>query len=109
VFEQRRLDEWHGVTQGLGASFPCAHRRHSGIDDAELERARDAGLVHLLAHGPDTGYSIFESFVGLFLAHLGHPEYPAERLEQEWERDRALGRVDLDPPRNYDLSAPVAS
>lgn len=109
VFEQRRLDEWHAVTEGLGAAFPCAHSRHSGIHDAELERARDAGLVHLLAHGPDTGYSMFESFDGLFLAHLGHPEYPAERLKQEWERDTALGRADLDPPHGYDLGAPVAS
>jgi homoserine O-succinyltransferase/O-acetyltransferase len=108
VFEQRRLDEWHAITQGFGASFPCAHSRHSGVGDAELERARDAGLIHLLAHGPDTGYTMFESFDGLFLAHLGHPEYPAERLAEEWQRDTRLGRTDLDPPRNYDPESPTA-
>jgi homoserine O-succinyltransferase/O-acetyltransferase len=109
VFEQRRLDDWHAVTEGFGVSFPCAHSRHSGVDDAELERARDAGLVHLLAHGADTGYTLFESFDGLYLAHLGHPEYPPERLGQEWQRDVALGRTDLEPPYNYDPSSPTAS
>jgi homoserine O-succinyltransferase len=109
VFEQRRLDEWHAITKGFGAAFPCAHSRHSGVADAELERARDAGLIHLLAHGTDTGYTMFESFDGLFLAHLGHPEYPAERLAEEWQRDTRLGRTDLDPPRNYDPASPEAT
>jgi homoserine O-succinyltransferase/O-acetyltransferase len=108
VFEQRRLDAWHAITKGFGASFPCAHSRHSGVGDTELERARDAGLLHLLAHGPDTGYTMFESFDGLYLAHLGHPEYPAERLAEEWQRDTRLGRTDLDPPRNYDPESPKA-
>jgi len=108
VFEQRRLDAAHAITAGLGASFPCAHSRHSGVGDAELERSRDAGVVRLLAHGPDTGYTLFESVDGLFLAHLGHPEYPAERLAEEWQRDTRLGRSDLDPPSNYDPVSPTA-
>src|SRR5688572_21848247 len=108
VFQQRRLDAGHLVTRGLGATFPCAHSRHSGVDDAELEQAREAGRVRLLAHGDDTGYSIFESIDGLFLSHLGHPEYPAERLAEEWLRDARLGRHDLEPPRNYDPVSPTA-
>jgi homoserine O-succinyltransferase len=109
VFEQRRLDAQHRLTVGISDPFPCAHSRHSGIPDGELERARDAGLVHLLAHGPDTGYSLFESADGCFVAHLGHPEYPAERLRDEWQRDTALGRTDLEPPLHIDRDHPVAT
>jgi homoserine O-succinyltransferase/O-acetyltransferase len=109
VFEQRRLDARQDLTADLGEFFPCAHSRHSGIPETALERARDAGLVHLLAHGPDTGYSLFESADGCFVGHLGHPEYPAERLRDEWQRDTALGRTDLDPPRHVDLEHPVAT
>jgi homoserine O-succinyltransferase len=109
VFEQQPLDPGHALTHDLGDRFPCAHSRHSGILDADLERASAAGTVRLLAHGPDTGYALFESADGLFVAHLGHPEYPAERLREEWERDTALGRTDLDPPRNVDGNHPVAT
>jgi homoserine O-succinyltransferase/O-acetyltransferase len=109
VFEQRRLDAGHGLMQGLDEHFRCAHSRHSGIAAAELERARAAGQVRLLAHGPETGYTMFESVDGLLLAHLGHPEYPAERLLQEWQRDSALGRADIEPPRHFDLTQPHAS
>jgi homoserine O-succinyltransferase len=109
VFEQRRLEPAHDLTRGLGEHFPCAHSRHSGIPDLALRQARDTGDVHLLAHGQDTGYSVFESADGLMLAHLGHPEYPAERLLEEWRRDTALGRVDIEPPRHVDLEHPEAS
>jgi hypothetical protein len=34
------------------------HGRHSGIGPAELEAARDGGVVRLLSHGPETGYSV---------------------------------------------------
>jgi len=109
VFEQRSLDAGQALTRGFGERFPCAHSRHSGIADHELERAATAGRVRLLAHGEDTGYSLFESTDGLWVAHLGHPEYPAERLREEWERDTALGRRDLEPPRHFDCREPKAT
>jgi len=109
VFEQQRLDPRHALTRGFGECFPCAHSRHSGIPDAELERARDAGVVQLLAYGSETGYTIFESHDGLFLAHLGHPEYPARRLLEEWQRDVALGRGGIEPPQHYDTAEPQAT
>jgi homoserine O-succinyltransferase/O-acetyltransferase len=109
VFEQRSLDAGHALTSGFGERFPCAHSRHSGILDAELERAQAEGRVHLLAHGRETGYTLFESADGLFVSHLGHPEYPAERLRDEWLRDTALGRTDIEPPRNLDRDRPVAT
>jgi homoserine O-succinyltransferase/O-acetyltransferase len=109
VFEQRWLDGTHRLARGSGPTFPCTHSRHSGMRDAELEQAADAGLVRLLAHGGDTGYTLFESSDGLQLAHLGHPEYPARRLLEEYERDRAAGRPGVDAPLNYDLNDPQAT
>jgi homoserine O-succinyltransferase/O-acetyltransferase len=109
VFEQRCLDTGSDLTRDFGGSFPCAHSRHSGISDGELERASDAGQVRLLAHGRETGYSLFESPDGAFVAHLGHPEYPARRLLEEWERDTAVGRTDIPAPRNFDRLAPRAT
>jgi homoserine O-succinyltransferase/O-acetyltransferase len=109
VFEQRWLDETHPLAHGFGQSFPCTHSRHSGMVDAELERAQGAGVVRLLAHGGDTGYTLFESTDRLLLAHLGHPEYPAGRLLEEYERDRATGRGGVEPPLNYDLTEPQAT
>jgi homoserine O-succinyltransferase len=107
VFENRSLISGHVFTDGLDDLFRCAHSRHSGVVDAELERARGAGLVQLLAHGPETGYTIFESTDHRYLMHLGHPEYDATRLAFEWERDSALGRRDVEAPRHFDVRQPA--
>lgn len=107
VFQNATLDPDHPIVGGSDDAFWCAHSRHSGIRSEDLEAARDAGIVRLLSHGPETGYSIFESTDGKFLAHLGHPEYEASRLAQEWERDLALGRSDVEPPRNFDPNRPL--
>lgn len=109
VFEERPLDAASDITRGLGDPFPCVHSRHSGIDAVELERAAGEGSLRPLALGSETGYSMFESGDGVFLAHLGHPEYPARRLLEEWQRDTSLGRDGVEPPRNYDLNEPRAT
>jgi homoserine O-succinyltransferase len=107
VFQNTALDPEHSILGGSDDAFWCAHSRHSGISAPDLEAARDAGLVRLLSYGPETGYSIFESADRRFLAHLGHPEYEPARLAHEWERDSALGRPDVDPPRNFDPTSPI--
>jgi homoserine O-succinyltransferase/O-acetyltransferase len=107
VFEHRSLDSERGLLQGSDDRFWCAHSRHSGIADDDLRAAERAGQVRLLAHGEETGYSLFESSDGRFVAHLGHPEYEPSRLVHEWERDRGLGRGDVRPPRNFDPERPL--
>jgi homoserine O-succinyltransferase len=72
-----------------------------------LEEQRDAGRLRLLAHSDETGYVIFESTDGKFIMHLGHAEYRTSRLVEEYKRDIALGRDDIDPPVNLDLEHPV--
>lgn len=106
VFQNQRLAHDDVITSGGDDAFWCAHSRHSGIADAELEAARDDGRVRLLSHGEETGYSVFETPDHRFLMHLGHPEYEAERLAHEWHRDSQLGRADVAPPRNFDPEQP---
>lgn len=107
VFETRNLDPGHPITGEMDDVFWCPQSRHSGIPDEALERARDAGLVHLLAHSAEAGYTIFESADRRFLAHLGHPEYDAQRLVDEYVRDLEAGKPGVERPRNLDLERPV--
>lgn len=109
VYAHRRLVADHPLLAGQPAAFPCAHSRHAGIADAELERAARDGHVRLLAHAPETGYTLFETPDHRFVMHLGHPEYVAERLVFEWQRDRALGRDDVAPPHDVDPDQPATT
>jgi homoserine O-succinyltransferase/O-acetyltransferase len=106
VFRNRSLDRAHPITGDFDDAFLCAHSRHSGIPDRALEEARDRGQVNLLAHGSETGYTIFESADRRFLMHLGHPEYEASRLVHEWQRDQGLERADVQRPANFDPDNP---
>jgi homoserine O-succinyltransferase len=107
IFENTNLQSDHPIMGGADDVFQCAHSRHAGNDDIELERARDGGHLRLLAYGVETGYTIFESADRRFLMHLGHPEYEPVRLTQEWVRDSALGRSDVRAPRHFDPNRPV--
>lgn len=107
VFEDRALVADHDIVGAAG--FVCAHSRHSGLVEVDLEREAAAGVVRPLSRGEHTGYSVFETTDGRFLAHLGHPEYDGERLAQEYRRDRDLGRTDVAPPVNLDVDTPATA
>jgi homoserine O-succinyltransferase len=107
VFETRNLNRSHPVIGDLDDIFWCVQSRHSGISDHDLETAQSQGLVNLLAHSPNGGYTIFESSDRRFLMHLGHPEYEAQRLVEEYHRDVSLGRTDVLPPANLDVKNPI--
>jgi homoserine O-succinyltransferase len=107
AYETRNLNRLHPVTGELDDLFWCVQSRHSGISDRVLETERDRGNLNLLAHSENGGYTIFESADQRFLMHLGHPEYEAHRLVEEYRRDVALGRTDVPRPANLDLDNPV--
>jgi homoserine O-succinyltransferase len=107
VFETRNLERSHPITGDLDDVFWCVQSRHSGISDTDLEAAQASRLVNLLAHSKNGGYTIFESTDHRFLMHLGHPEYEAQRLVEEYKRDAALGRTDVLPPANLDINNPM--
>ncbi|MCX7984258.1 MAG: homoserine O-succinyltransferase [Bacteroidetes bacterium] len=107
VFETRNLNRAHPITGDMDDIFWCPQSRHSGILDSVLEEEALKGTVHLLAHATKGGYVIFESSDRRFLMHLGHPEYEAQRLVEEYTRDMSLGRTDVLPPENLDIEKPI--
>jgi homoserine O-succinyltransferase/O-acetyltransferase len=107
VFENRSLEPGRGVLGSGDDRFWCAQSRHSGVSDAALEAAARDGVVRLLSHAPETGYTVFETPDHRFVMHLGHPEYEPARLVEEWERDTKLSRADVEAPKNLDLRAPA--
>jgi len=107
VFETRNIDREHPITGEMDDVFWCPQSRFSGIRDSVLERARDQKRVHLLAHATEAGYTIFESADRRFLMHLGHPEYEAQRLVDEYYRDLEIGKAGVSAPANLDLKVPL--
>ncbi|MBD3316887.1 MAG: homoserine O-succinyltransferase [Chitinivibrionales bacterium] len=107
IFETRNIHRTHRVTGEMDDVFWCPQSRYSGIPDNVLENEQRKGNVTLLAHSEEAGYVIFESADKRFMMHLGHHEYEADRLVEEYQRDKAKGRTDVDPPVNLDPANPV--
>jgi homoserine O-succinyltransferase len=99
----------HGVSRqgaallGLsGSTFACPQSRFAGFSFDEVARAEAEGQIVGVGASPEAGPTLICSVDGRVVMHLGHPEYEPRRLGDEWRRDRAAGRTDVDPPRNYD-------
>ena len=107
VFETRNLDDGHEITGEMDDIFWCPQSRFSGIPDDAMERAHDKGIINLLAYSSEAGYTIFESADRRFLMHLGHPEYDAQRLVEEYLRDKEEDKASVEPPKNLDINNPV--
>lgn len=107
VFKLENICRNHPVTGDLDDEFMCPVSSHSGILPKTLEAEHKNGNVNLLARTKEGYYVIFESSDKKFLIHLGHPEYEADRLVEEYRRDMAKGRKDVEPPENVVLSNPI--
>jgi len=107
VFETRNLDPRHRITGEMDDVFWCPQSRFSGIPDKAMIQARDRGAVNLLAYSAEAGYTIFESADHRTLMHLGHPEYNAQRLVDEYLRDLQARKPGVEPPKNLSLENPV--
>ena len=107
VFETQKLSSSHPITGEMDDVYWCPHSRHAGIPDSVLEQKEKEGLVNLLSHSQEAGYVIFESSDHRFLMHLGHMEYEAERLVEEYNRDVEAGLTSVQPPVNVNLQNPV--
>ncbi|MFC1671256.1 homoserine O-succinyltransferase [Spirochaetota bacterium] len=107
VFETKNLIPHHKITGGLDDVFLCPYSSFSRLPDGPIEKARDEGKLNLLAYSKEAGYMIFESPDHKFIVHLGHPEYPAKRLVEEYERDMEKGREDVELPKNLDIKNPL--
>jgi homoserine O-succinyltransferase/O-acetyltransferase len=107
AFETLNLDRQHPVMGDHEDIFWCPQSRHAGINDNIMLNEAMKGTIHLLAYSKEAGYTIFESSDQKFIMHLGHPEYEASRLIDEYHRDLAEGRKDVAPPANIDIKNPL--
>jgi len=107
VLESFNLDLDHKITGGLDDVFFCPYSSFSRLPDKPLEKARDEGRINLLAYSTEAGYIIFENIDHKFIVHLGHPEYPAGKLVEEYKRDIEKGMKDIEIPKNLDIEKPL--
>jgi len=107
VYQAKNLNKCHRITGEFDDVFYLPQSRHSGISDQVLEAERAAGVVNLLAYSSKAGYIIFESCDKRFIMHLGHPEYDAHRLIEEYERDKEADMKDVCEPENVNVENPV--
>ena len=105
VYELNNLDQDHDIMGAMDDAFLSPQSRMAGMSDNELLQAKDQGKINLLAHGPESGYSIFETTDQKFLMHQGHPEYSSSRLAYEVLRD--ADDESVMEVQNFDPERPV--
>jgi homoserine O-succinyltransferase len=104
MYETDRLVDDGPIAAGLDDRFWSTHSRFAGFDDAALD-ATDG--VRAVARSAEAGTVIAESCDQSVVMHIGHPEYYASRLADEYRRDLALGVDGVRAPANVDLDRPV--
>jgi homoserine O-succinyltransferase len=92
------------IASCLDDRFWSTHSRFAGFDDEALD-ASDS--VRAVARSAEAGTVIAEARDHSAVMHIGHPEYAAGRLVDEYRRDTAQGLDTVRPPANVDLDRPV--
>jgi len=107
VFETKNLDINHPITGEMDDLYWCPNSRHAGCDEKTLQELSSRGEINLLGVSDEAGSIIFETPDHRFVMHLGHFEYDANRLVEEYNRDKKLGRSDVEPPCHVNLENPI--
>lgn len=106
VFDARSPEPDHDVSGNGNGKFRCPHSRFAGLHTRSVAEAVNDGQARLLGTGPECGPFVVESVDRFWMGHLGHMEYPPERLIFEWERDLNAGRPDVPEPAGMDPDRP---
>jgi homoserine O-succinyltransferase len=104
MYSTDRLVDDGPIAAGLDDRFWSTHSRFAGFDDEALDAT--AG-VRAVARSAEAGTVIAEACDQSVVMHIGHPEYTATRLVDEYRRDTALGADGVRAPANVDLEHPV--
>ena len=83
--------------RGFDDVFMVPHSRHTGVDRAEIEAVP---ALKILASSPEAGVFAIKTQEGRQIFITGHPEYDADTLKKEYDRDVAAGKP-IDLPKNY--------
>ena len=107
VFETELQARDSVIGRGFDDRFWSAHSRYAGFDEDAVAAAAAAGRLRVVASSCRAGTVIAETPDAGAVMHVGHPEYGAGRLAEEYRRDVALGVAGVQPPDNVDLDRPV--
>ena len=96
IFPQRILDPASPLLRGLPDPFPMPNSRHTEVRATDF---RDLP-VRIIAQSEESGVGIASTPSCHQVFIVGHFEYAAETLQNEFLRDRSKG-LPIAPPRHY--------
>lgn len=99
VFEHRRLADT-SLVSGFDDVFWVPHSRHTTVLRGDIDQVSD---LRVLAASDEAGLHLIATRDERRLFVMGHPEYDATSLQQEYTRDRRR-QCPVDPPRHYFLA-----
>lgn len=85
------------LLRGFDDVFYAPHSRHTTVSREDIERVDE---LIVLSSSEEAGVYIASSKDGKRVFVMGHSEYDAHTLKQEYERDVKRG-IACDPPFNY--------
>ena len=83
--------------RGFDDRFMVPHSRHTGLDMEQLKAAKG---LKLLSASEEAGIFAISTENGKQIFITGHPEYDANTLKNEYDRDVAAGKP-IEIPKNY--------
>lgn len=97
VYEHYLAKPSSPLVRGVDDRFYAVHSRYTTVDRAEVEAHPD---LEVIAASDEVGLYLAKSVDSRHFFVFGHPEYDADTLRLEYERDVAAG-IDPDVPVNY--------
>lgn len=85
------------LVRGLDDRFLAVHSRYTGVDE---DAVREHPELEVIASSDEAGLYLVKSLDSRRFFVFGHPEYDADTLRLEYERDVRAG-IDPDVPVNY--------
>lgn len=85
------------LVRGLDDRFLAVHSRYTGVDE---DAVREHPELEVVASSDEAGLYLVKSLDSRRFFVFGHPEYDADTLRLEYERDVRAG-IDPDVPVNY--------
>ena len=97
VFRHVKTAGYMPLLRGFDDMFWAPHSRYTEIARSDILAKSE---VSILCEGPECGVYLASALAGRQIFVMGHPEYTADTLRSEYERDIAEGR-NPDVPQNY--------
>ncbi|MBY4797569.1 homoserine O-succinyltransferase [Collinsella sp. AGMB00827] len=97
VFEHHLVEPRSPLVRGIDDTFRAVHSRNTEVRRQDIERVPE---LEIIAESDEAGLYIVKSTDSSRFFVFGHPEYDAETLRLEYERDLARG-IPVAIPRHY--------